>query len=89
MRKGNQHMNDTAPAPQDKDQALLADWMTRPDLAAALGITADTLSRWEARQFGPPCTRIGRKVLYRRASVESWINAQEQMRPAKSHRGRR
>ena len=49
---------------------LLADWISREQLARALGLTADTLSRWEARRQGPPCTRIGRKTFYRRAAIQ-------------------
>lgn len=75
-------MQTTAPASQDLPLNLLADWISREQLAGELGLTRDTLARWEARQLGPPCTRIGRKVYYRRASVEAWINAQEQSRPA-------
>ena len=79
---------------QQKPQAehappnLLADWITREHLAQELGLTADTLARWEARRQGPPCTRIGRKTLYRRASVQDWIRAQEQVHPVRKSRGR-
>jgi len=72
-------MQTTAPAPQDQPLNLLADWISREQLAGELGLTRDT-----------PCTRIGRKVYYRRASVEAWINAQEQSRPAaRTRRGRK
>jgi transcriptional regulator with XRE-family HTH domain len=67
---------------------LLADWISREQLAGELGITADTLARWEARRQGPPCTRIGRKSLYRRIAVQDWIRAQEQVHPARKSRGR-
>ena len=79
---------------QQKPQAehaplnLLADWITREHLAQELGLTADTLTRWEARRQGPPCTRIGRKSLYRRASIQDWIRAQEQVHPVRKSRGR-
>ena len=33
---------------------LLAGWISREQLARALGLTADTLARWEARRQGPP-----------------------------------
>ena len=29
---------------------LLDDWMSRDDLAAELGVSVDTLSRWETRR---------------------------------------
>ncbi|MDP3960913.1 MAG: transcriptional regulator [Pseudorhodobacter sp.] len=53
-----------------------------------MGLTSDTLARWEARRVGPPCTRIGRKALYRRAAVQDWICAQEQVHPVRKVRGR-
>jgi predicted DNA-binding transcriptional regulator AlpA len=83
-------MQTTAPALQDRPLNLLAGWISRDQLARELGFSCDTLARWEARQLGPPCTRIGRKVFYRRSSVEAWINAQEQGRPAaRTRRGRK
>ena len=73
----------------DTDPAhLLADWISRGELARQLNLTSDTLGRWEARREGPPCTRLGRKVFYRRASVQDWLRAQEQARPTRKHRGR-
>ena len=78
-----------SPASQEQPLNLLADWISREQLAGELGIASDTLARWEARQLGPPCTRIGRKVLYRRTSVQVWINAQEQSLPIRTRRGRK
>ena len=75
---------DVAAEPPD----LLADWVSREELARALGLTADTLARWEARRQGPPCTRIGRKTFYRRAAIQDWIRAQEQAHPVRRSRGR-
>ncbi len=74
--------------PEPEPQNLLAGWISREHLARELGLTPDTLARWEARRLGPPCTRIGRKTLYRRASVQDWIRAQEQVHPARKSRGR-
>jgi len=68
---------------------LLAEWISRDDLARELNLTADTLGRWEARREGPPCTRMGRRVLYRRASVQDWLRAQEQSHPTRKPRGRK
>ena len=79
---GNQH------DPDEDIPDLLADWISREQLARALGLTADTLSRWEARRQGPPCTRIGRKTFYRRAAIQEWIRAQEQAHPVRKTRGR-
>lgn len=69
----------TQPQPETEavTPTLLTGWIGRNELANALGLTPDTLGRWEARRFGPPCVRAGRKVLYRRRAVEDWLATQE------------
>jgi len=66
--------------PEMTATALLSGWISRKELSDALGVTVDTLGRWEARRFGPPCVRAGRMVLYRRKAVEDWLAAQEMPR---------
>lgn len=58
-------------------EGLLDDWMSRRELAGIIGVSSDTLKRWETRRIGPPCIRIGRKVLYRRGAVKDWLLEQE------------
>jgi phage terminase Nu1 subunit (DNA packaging protein) len=60
-----------------KPDAILSDFLTKQELAAELGREMRTLDRWDALGIGPPRTRVGRKVLYRRASVQKWLAAQE------------
>lgn len=62
---------------EDVGQPILADWMTRAELAAELGVSTDTLARWETRRIGPPIVRVGRRVLYRREAVREWLRKQE------------
>ena len=81
-------MTQQKPEAEHEPLNLLADWISREHLALELGLTSDTLSRWEAWRMGPPCTRIGRKTLYQRASVQDWIRAQEQVHPVRKARGR-
>ena len=57
--------------------SILADFMTVEQLAAELGRNKRTLDRWDTLGTGPPRTRVGRMVLYRRSSVEKWLSAQE------------
>lgn len=64
---------------------ILAGWISRSELARELGLTEDTLRRWEDRRIGPVCVRAGRRVYYRRATVQDWLAAQE---AAKQARGR-
>ena len=81
-------MKDMQDDPVEEVPDLLADWISREQLARALDLTTDTLSRWEARRQGPPCTRIGRKIFYRRVAIQEWIRAQEQAHPVRKTRGR-
>lgn len=69
-------------APETAQQGLLDDWMPRRELAGIIGVSADTLKRWETRRIGPPCIRIGRKVLYRRGAVRDWLLDQESRKTA-------
>jgi hypothetical protein len=60
-----------------ENAAVLDGWLTRPELAAEIRISEDTLARWETRRIGPPCVRIGRKVYYRKEAVREWLRDQE------------
>jgi hypothetical protein len=57
---------------------LLSEFLTKVELAAELRRNVRTLDRWHALGTGPPRTRVGRKVLYKRTSVLKWLAAQEQ-----------
>jgi len=54
---------------------LLEDWISRHDLAISLGISEDTLWRWDAKRTGPQSIKLGRKVYYRRSALRSWLEA--------------
>ena len=58
-------------------EPLLSEFLTKKELAAELQRNERTLDRWDALGTGPPRTRIGRKVLYRRTSAKKWLAAQE------------
>jgi hypothetical protein len=62
---------------EPEDANLLVGWLDRADLARELTISVDTLQRWETRRVGPPCVRVGRKVLYRKDAVREWLCEQE------------
>lgn len=67
-------------SPDTAKSGLLDDWITRADLALELGLSVDTLARWETRRIGPACVRIGQKVLYRRGAVLEWLRDKERPR---------
>ena len=56
---------------------IMDGWMSRKELADALGVTAGTLAKWQSQRIGPPLVRIGRKVIYRREAVQEWLQSQE------------
>jgi excisionase family DNA binding protein len=49
--------------------------MTMAEVSELLGIPVSTLYGWRHRGEGPAGYRIGRRVRYRRAEVEAWIEA--------------
>ncbi|WP_116653537.1 helix-turn-helix transcriptional regulator [Pelagibacterium sediminicola] len=75
-------MNHGTAASAGREHDLLDDWISREALARALQLSVDTLSRWQTRRVGPPCVRVGRRVLYRRKAVRKWLSEQE--RPGNS-----
>jgi hypothetical protein len=67
-------------------ESLLVDFFTKEELAEELQRNPRTLDRWEVLGMGPPRTHVGRKVLYRRASVQKWLVAQEHAVAIDRHR---
>lgn len=66
------------PKDEQKSESMLSEWITRAEVAAELRITTETLCRWNSRRLGPPPTRVGRKVYYRRETLHEWLLNQEQ-----------
>lgn len=52
---------------------VTADYVTRRELCAILGLSYSTVSKWATYGNGPPYFNIGKKVFYRRADVEAWL----------------
>ena len=75
--KGRQTMTVPETPRRAAGTGLMGGWISRVDLALELGVTVETLRRWEGMRFGPPCVRAGRKVYYRRDGVHDWLQQQE------------
>jgi predicted site-specific integrase-resolvase len=74
-------------------EPLLAAFLPPQQAAAELGVCKRTLDRWRKLGEGPPVTKLGRRVLYRRSSLEAFLLAREQrtsadVRIRSSSRGR-
>jgi predicted DNA-binding transcriptional regulator AlpA len=65
---------------------LHAEYVDKTALCAGLGISTRTLDRMEVARTGPPKTKIGKRVLYRKDSVRSWLASNEQERPRSTRR---
>ncbi|NHK27611.1 helix-turn-helix domain-containing protein [Parvularcula flava] len=59
------------------ESSLLSDYLTKRQLAAELGVTERTIGRWMRKAGGIPHTRIGGQLVFRIASVRSWIESHE------------
>lgn len=69
--------NAGATSAKDAAQPILGEYMTRAELAKELSMSVDTLCRWATARVGPPCIKVGNRVLYSRERVKAWLKAQE------------
>lgn len=53
--------------------SILGEYLTKAELAAQLHRSIRSVDRWALNGDGPPCVRIGRRSLYRRAAVVEWL----------------
>ena len=51
--------------------------LTADDVAALLGVSRRTLSRWKRLRKGPPRIKVGRAMLYNQASLHEWLRSLE------------
>ena len=57
--------------------SILNEYLTKAELAAKLHRSIRSVDRWALTGDGPPCIRIGRRTLYRRAAVVEWLRGLE------------
>jgi len=56
--------------------------LTPEDLAELCGVPLGTVYRWNYKGTGPTLLRIGKRVRYRKADVERWLDSRAVARPA-------
>jgi len=52
-------------------------FLTEDQAADAVRHSRRTLIRWREQGTGPAFTRLGRRIVYRRDTLESWMRGQE------------
>jgi predicted site-specific integrase-resolvase len=57
--------------------SLLTEYLDRDACAQELCITKRTLSRWQREGLAPPSVLLGKRRLFRKSSVESWLRNRE------------
>jgi Helix-turn-helix domain len=57
--------------------SALDGYASEDDLASELQVHPKTIERWRATGEGPPHTKIGRKVFYKRTSLDAWLAKRE------------
>lgn len=67
----------TVRADAAKPDHILGDFLEQDEAAAELKVCRRTLDRWRRLAQGPPITRLGRRILYRRSSLLAWLYARE------------
>jgi hypothetical protein len=74
-----QQLEESTPnqALQNTPERLMADFLTHDQAAAELQTGERTLDRWRRLGEGPPVTSAGRRILYRRSSVQGWLRRRE------------
>ena len=55
---------------------ILADYITRAELAKQLRVTTRTLDKWSWLRQGPRKIKIGSRCYYHRQDVLDWLNSQ-------------
>lgn len=51
----------------------LAPLLTHPETAEYLRIEEQTLRKWRLHGSGPPFVRVGKRIRYRQADLEAWL----------------
>ena len=71
-------MRDPTQESRPSNPNLLEGFLTREQLATALGKSVRTLDRWEVLRMGPPRVILGKTILFRIEAVRDWLASIEQ-----------
>lgn len=54
---------------------MMTEYLTTDDAAKILHVSTKTLERLRTSGTGPEFTKVGRRVLYRRSTLDNWLDA--------------
>lgn len=66
---------------------LLADYLSEHDAAPQLGQKVRTLRLWRQQGVGPAWIKVGRRVMYARATILAWLQSLER-KPVRAGAGK-
>lgn len=49
--------------------------LTIQDLARKFGVTVETIYDWRKRRYGPPAIKVGRRLFWDPADVQTWLDS--------------
>jgi excisionase family DNA binding protein len=58
---------------------MASPWLTIEELAERLHLSVKTLQNWHLLGRGPTAVKVGRRLLYKLATVEKWEREQERL----------
>lgn len=61
---------------------VATEFETLEEVALRLRQSVHTLRYWRQQGIGPKSARFGRRVMYKRADVDAWVEAQFEEEPA-------
>lgn len=62
---------------------VLSEYLLEVELAKQLRRCTRTLKRWRDCRVGPPVTKVGSTIYYRRDGVHKWLLEKEEVRRAR------
>ena len=61
------------------DRSLLADYLTKAQIAAELHVSVRTVARWRVLRTAPKAVRIGNRIYFKRADVRAWLEQRSEV----------
>lgn len=54
----------------------VSEYLRQEQAAELTNFSGQTLANWRSQRVGPPFTKVGRAVRYKRTDLEAWLESQ-------------